>query len=434
VMTTTTDPPEAKKLRLSAGPCPDPVISGNHCPERVVSDDIVPSCGWSTSNPIRPDQVASDSIRPDAASSSDLQPTRLPAPEPAPSNFVLTSDTPPSSDNIKSALRVISSETKNKRDPNRVLQALSDLSRWAISQDRFFLNEFYDLSGIPRTLKFLLKDYNMADMVYLKYVGTIIGGCTYFGKNKVNLDIAEKMANTFIEKDGVVTMLLANEEYTGENNNYTKLRAVFSIWAALTNVVGRGQLNEDQVARVFDDAFATLALLNGADLHFSSRNIIVSRIRCDIFGTLGNLMIRSNNTTILVVNNFFNRMDVFQICIDVMKLRNGQWNYNERFWSKISYFFFKCYDRNVVSRNDINSSKLIVTFCIEYIKQAPDSAVVEAGVFRLLYKASKILGKQGMVQSNGLLSTLGHIADYGNDDVEERTKEEAKHFLKYLFV
>jgi hypothetical protein len=60
VMTTTTDPPEAKKLRLSAGPCPDPVISGNHCPERVVSDDIVPSCWWSTSNPIRPDRIAFD--------------------------------------------------------------------------------------------------------------------------------------------------------------------------------------------------------------------------------------------------------------------------------------------------------------------------------------------------------------------------------------
>jgi hypothetical protein len=345
VMTTTTDPPEAKKLRLSAGPCPDPVISGTHCPERVVSDDIVPSCVWSTSNPIRPDQVASDSIRPDAASSSDLQPTRLPAPEPAPSNFVLTSDTPPSSDNIKSALRVISSKTKNKRDPNRVLQALDDLSRWAISNDRFFLNEFYDLSGIPRTLKFLMKDYNMADMVYLRYVGMIIMGSTYSGKDKENLDIAVKMANTFIEKDGVVTMLLANEEYTGENNNYTKLRAVFSIWAALTNVVGTGQLNEDQAARVFDDAFATLTLLEGV-------YTIVSRIQWHTFGTLGNLMTRSNNTTILVVNNFFNRMDVFQICIDVMKLRNGQWNYNERFWSKISYFFFKCYDRNVVSRKD----------------------------------------------------------------------------------
>jgi hypothetical protein len=222
-------------------------------------------------------------------------------------------------------------------------------------------------------------------------------------------------------------MLLANEEYTGENNNYTKLRAVNSIWAALRNVVGTGQLNEDQVARVFDDAFATLTLLEGV-------YTIVSRIQWHIFGTLGNLMTESNNTTILVVNNFFNRMDVFQICIDVMKLPNGQWNYNERLWSKISYFLFKCYDRNVVSRNDINSSKLIVTFCIKYIKQSPDKVVEANYVLHLLHKASRILGKQGMVQSNGLLSTLGHIADYGNDDVEERTKEEAKKFLKYLFV
>jgi hypothetical protein len=101
----------------------------------------------------------------------------------SPLNLVLTKDTPPTSDNIESALQKIG-DTK-KCSNNEIQQALKDLNRWVNPKSnnrRGFYNEFLELAGISRVLKFLMVPSNMSDMDYVHLVGMLIARCAHGGK------------------------------------------------------------------------------------------------------------------------------------------------------------------------------------------------------------------------------------------------------------
>ena len=225
-----TNPPAAKRPHLSCttDDLPDPVESA--------SPDIV-----------------SSSRQPESASSI---------------NLVFTYNTPPTSDNIEFALHTIG-DTKNTNTKHEILQALKDLNRWAKSSNHLFYNEFLELAGISRVLKFLMMPSNMSDMEYVFFACSIIIWFTRSrGPNDLDIDIAQVMGKKFIERGGIHTMLLANEEYSGGNDR-NELRAVYSIWAVLNNVIYHSTefdyIDKDKQHNLFDDALATLRLVNGTD-------------------------------------------------------------------------------------------------------------------------------------------------------------------------
>lgn len=184
-----TNPPAAKRPHLSCttDDLPDPVESA--------SPDIV-----------------SSSRQPESASSI---------------NLVFTCNTPPTSDNIEFALHTIG-DTKNTNTKHEILQSLQDLNRWAKNSNHIFYNEFLELAGISRVLKFLMMPSNISDTKHVFSACTIIINCTRGPNSDLDIDIAQVMRKKFIERGGIHTMLLANEEYSGGNDR-NELRAVYSI-------------------------------------------------------------------------------------------------------------------------------------------------------------------------------------------------------------
>jgi hypothetical protein len=393
----TTNPPEAKRPRLSINRSD----SGSHSNSAASS---------------HPHPVVS--VSPDTASSSQLPPV----------NLVFTDDTPPTSDNIESALHKIG-DTKNHYTKHEILQALKDLERWANDDNdrRVFCTEFLELGGTSRILKFLMVPTNISDMEYVSIFSCIIMGFTYPGQNGENIDIALVMAKKFVERGGVHTMLLANEKYTGGNDD-KKLRAVSSIWAVLENIgyhrVAFDELEKDKRLNLFDDALATLRLLNGAN-----NETYVPLIKRQILNFLANLI---HHDSKLVAGDYKGR-GVFQTCIDAMKDTNRQWDFNENVWSTASKFFVHCFVQKLFSTENNDELKLVLSFYVEFIKKAPNKALKE-NAFGFLHNAVDVIGKEEMAKTPGLMSTLGVILDPStNDTIEKDTKHMAKSLAKLLF-
>jgi hypothetical protein len=399
---TMTNPPKAKRARLS--------FSCNHINASAATDDTRPI------------------VCPDAAvSSSHTTPS---AELSSPFNLVFTNDTPPTSDNIESALSVVS-DRKKKYTNREILQALKDLVRWAARANdlhREFCNEFLELGGISRILKFLMIPSNMSNMEYVKLDCIIIRGCSYVGQYGEDDDIAQVMAKKFVEKGGIHTLLLSNEEYTGGSNSF-KLKAVESIWVALTSMISNKTafdgIKKDKQLNMLDDALATLRLLNG-------ENNATWRVRhakfsiVNFFAFLSGL---ANLNTVLVVEDFEGR-NIFRTCLDSMMDSNIHWYYNKTNWAISLTFFFICLRRQLFPSQNNDDLKIVIYFCVAFIKKAPNDAF-KAHAFMFLREAGHVIGRAEMAKTPDIMSTLGSILD-SNNNVEVATKAAAKKCLRKL--
>ena len=386
-----TNPPAAKRPHLSCttDDLPDPVESA--------SPDIV-----------------SSSRQPESVSSI---------------NLVFTYKTPPTSDNIEFALHTIG-DTKNTK--HETIQALKALNGWARNNNHIFYNEFLELAGISRVLKFLMMPVNICVMRYVFSACTIIIWCTC-GPNDLDIDTGQVMGRKFIERGGIHTMLLANEEYSGGNDRNV-LGAVYSIWAVLNNVIYHSTefdyIDKDKQHNLFDDALATLRLVNGTDDKTRVHGIIqIPLIKGLLMNTLMRLLVSPNSK--LVADDFEGR-DVFQLCINTMKDSNRQWAFEEIFWKSASYFFFYCFRGQLFSTKNNNDLKLVIPFYVEYIEKAPNEAF-KTNAFDFLLEASDVIGREEVAKMPGLMITLGTILDRSSsNNIEAATEDMTKTLVKYL--
>ena len=384
---TMTNPPKAKRARLSTDN-----IRSSVCPDATVSSSHIPSAELSS-----------------------------------PFNLVFTNDTPPTSDNIESALSVVSD--KQKRYTNHeILQALKDLVRWAAranDRHREFCNEFLELGGISRVLKFLMVPSNMSNMEYVKLVSRIIRSCSYVGHNGDDDDIAQVMAKKFVERGGIHTLLLANEEYAGGSNSI-QLKAVKSIWAALTSMIANktafDEVKKEKRLNMLDDALATLRLLNGV-------SNATWRVRSAKRSIVHFFVFLSSLDTLLVVEDFEGR-NIFQTCLDSMMDSNIHWCYDKKNWAVSLDFFLCCLRRELFPSQNNDDLKIVISFCVAFIKKAPNDAF-KAGTFMFLREADHVIGRVEMANTPDIMSTLGSILD-SNNNVEAATKHAAKMFLRKL--
>ena len=446
-----TDPPEAKRPRLSrSGSGSNPAAaSGN--PHPVVSildasDDSHPAA----SPDVSPDAASDDphpAVSPDAAS-DDLHPVVSPdaavSLSQPPSDAWLfsritlyTNDTIPSSDNIEFALSVVS-DRKKKYTDHEILQVLHDLTRWVSPRNNAndrgeICKEFFELGGFSRVLKFLMVPSNMNDMEYVKFVCMILAHCAHKGDNGEDDDIAIEMAKKFAERGGIHTMLLANEEYNGGGDDI-QLKAIQCIWATLTNVLSHkivlNELEKDKQLNLLDDALATLRLLNVVD--GAAENARVREPKILIIYCIAILSGSQHIESALVAGDF-KRRKVFQTCVDALKDSNRHWYYNKRIWSISSKTFINCFNLEFFSTDNNDDLKLIISFYIEYIKKAPNEAKKEMA-YQFLRKAGGVIGMAEMAKMPGIMITLGLILDSSNNNynLNAATESAAKKLLKTL--
>jgi len=341
---------------------------------------------------------------------------------------VFKKELPPTSDNIESALCIIS-DTNKKYTKHEILKSLKNLRRWAKSDDRYsFCNELLDLGGIPRFLKFLETGNAMSDSDYICLVSSIISSCTFIrtgNSSPVYEEIGEKIARKFVERGGILTMLQANREFYRGGSKVSSMKALDCIWASIGNIISRKTVLDDiekvQTLRIFDDAIATLRLLDST----TSDTTWGPRILVKVFSVLAFLSSCSPDAS-LVADDCKGK-DVFKTCVDAIK------GFDSQVWSTVSRFFVNCYNRLFFSKNGHDDLvKTIIPFYVEYMKVAPNEAF-EEGAFGFLCSAGEMIGKSLMTEIPGIMSRLGDIMDSNNnDDIKRVTKIEAKKLLKYL--
>ena len=383
-------------------------------------------------NPPKAKRARSDNTRPIVWPDAAVSSSHIPLAELSlPFNLVFTNDTPPTSDNIESALSVVS-DKKKRYTNHEILQALKDLFRWAAMANdrrRIFCNEFLELGGISRVLKFLMVPSNMSNMEYVKFVSRIIIRiCSRAVQNGEDDDIAQVMAKKCAERDGIHTLLLANEEYSGGSNSI-QLKAVESIWAALSSVISNttafDEVKKDKQLNMLDDALATLRLLNGE----SNATWRVRRAKLSIVHFFAFLSGLANLSTLLVVEDLEGR-NIFQTCLDSMMDSNLHWYYDKKNWARSLTFFFCCLRRELFSSQNNDDLKIVISFCVAFIKKAPNDTF-KAGAFMFLREADHVIGRVEMANTPDIMSTLGSILD-SNNNVEAATKHAAKIFLRKL--
>merc|ERR1740117_2273820 len=109
---------------------------------------------------------------------------------------------------------------------------------------------------------------------------------------------------------------------------------------------------------------------------------------------------------------------------------NIHWYYDKTNWAMSLTLFLVCLRREHFPSQNNDDLKIVISFCVTFIKKAPNDAF-KADPFRFLRDADHVIGRVEMANTPDIMSTLGSILD-SNNNVEAATKHAAKIFLRKL--
>merc|ERR1740130_231965 len=107
---------------------------------------------------------------------------------------------------------------------------------------------------------------------------------------------------------------------------------------------------------------------------------------------------------------------------------NRHWYYGKKSWARSLIFFVVCLRRELFPSQSNDDLKIVISFCVAFIKKAPNDAF-KSDAFRFLREADHVIGRVEMANTPDIMSTLGSILD-SNNNVEAATKHAAKIFLR----
>jgi len=331
---------------------------------------------------------------------------------------------PPTGKQLSLALcRIDDTDTYSTDDINK---ALDNLGTWAgcnDNQDEIarISKEFIELGGIPRILNFIQD--NKDNVGFMLRASRVIRMFLHPGSNDEHLENASTMAQKFVEREGVEMMLsIIKEKYTGELDvdQLTTLENIFDVFCnTMHNMNKKNMVNIDKFLPIIDAGLSTMVILNNISTHDAAVALVKERI----FIFLGNF-VHFNAEMMDVVD--FQEKNIFSECVRALKDPvDNTWKYDKGAWERASIFFHECCEKNrkILSRE--SEFEVIIPFCIQFMKEDPDCSW-SSWVFDLLRKASNIIGKKKMMTSNkGFLEVLGTVADRGNDNVTDGTRDDA---------
>ena len=298
------------------------------------------------------------------------------------------------------------------------LQAMKNLRRWAESCDCIFLENLFELGGVPKVLAYLENNTDNAE--FLTAAARVITRITYPGPNDENVNISEKIAKTFVKRNGIRFLLFADGEYIGGDDK-SKLIALGSVWCALQNITGKSLdvFEKDQLLAVTDTGLDTLGKLSIVG------SSITSVIMVDIFYAISHSVMKN----IITPSDFeeTTKNNLLSKSLGYLKNSDGGWNRDSNLLIAALNLFSLCFlHKNIFfSRSEFEA---VIPLCAETIKQSPTEAH-KSGAFRLIEKAIPILGKSRLKKSSvdGAL-----IAVWESDGVNEGIQQTAGDILKLL--
>jgi len=339
---------------------------------------------------------------------------------------------PPTGKQLSLALcRIDDTDMYSTDDINK---ALDNLGTWAgcnDNQDEIarISKDFIELGGIPRILNFIQD--NKDNVGFMLRASKIIEGFLDPGSNDEHLENASTMAQKFVEREGVEMMLsIIKEKYTGELDvdQLTTLENIFDVFChTIPNMNAKNMVDIDKFSHVIDAGISTMAILSNINTHDAA----VAHLKESIFIYFQNFV--SFNADMMDIVDFQEK-NIFPKCVRALKDPvDNSWKYDKKAWGYASSFFYECCmeNREILSRK--NDFKVIIPFCIRFMKEDPDHSS-SSGVVDLLREASDIIGKKKMITSNkGLLEVLGTIVYCGNDTVSNDVKEKAMNLMEHFF-
>ena len=344
--------------------------------------------------------------------------------------------TTPTDEDISSALCAIDYYDTDKVTRDEVIKALHDLNKWRHNYcpDVDSVTKLTDIfvkrcAGIPRILRFIKRNKN--DIALMGTSVWVLGRFLNFGKNKENLASSIKVSKKFVKNDGIEQMVSVILHMLKGELGDNQLQALQNIWVLfqclIHNINQNNVVDMDKTIPIMDCGISTLDVINKIG---DDKDILVD-IKTKLFATFCHIMKNAE----MIDDEEFEGKDIFYVCVCALKNADGgdnnSWKYNTNLWNSTSLFFYTCCKENRTLLSKAADFDLIVPFLIQFIREDTQLACGSCAFYSLV-KACDIIGKEKMLDYDGILEVLGRVAD--NRALGLAFKNKAKQSIKRLLL
>jgi hypothetical protein len=303
---------------------------------------------------------------------------------------------------------------------DKTLTALENLYKWAETEDSDFLKYFDIHGGIAKVLDFLnatMNDKNCKGQIRMECIemaARVIAQVIYPGENAINEDITTKIATTFIDYDGIDTLINASEEYTG-GKDVPQLKSVDSVWNAFRNLttilMTNSLISQDKAITIFERGIDLMSQLKSVD------NSIASEILEDVFFTFNHILYDNNHLT----KKYFQDKNILSKCLEVFK-NNGAWDCRTEEVTKYGIQFFdSCCNNDLI--DDSSDYEMILPLLVVVLKKFPSNDKIRVNAMNMIYDSCSTINDKKIIERSGALEVLAALlaSDDTNDEAEKDT-------------
>ena len=240
----------------------------------------------------------------------------------------------------------------------------------------------------------------------IEKAATVIGMVIYPGENKVNEDIANKIATSLMECDGINALINASKEYSG-GDDVSQLNALYPVWCALQNISNKmyaieDLINKDQAITLFDTGIDIIYQLKSVDYPEASSTVE------HIFVTLYNIVFCN-----YVTKKYLQDNDILSKCLVVFK-KDDVWTcQGEELLRSATLFFRWCCFKKLWNKSSDYEMLLPLLVMVS------NSGIRHDAMFML--DGAEIVERSGTVE---LLESLLNM-----EDVNEDTKKMVRYLI-----
>ena len=304
------------------------------------------------------------------------------------------------------------------------LRTLEKLNKWAFTKDGDFLKLFHACNGVLIVLNFIKKTMNDGNCVgqvcmeCIEKAAKVIGMVIYPGENKVNEDIANKIATSLMECDGITALINASKEYSG-GDDVPQLNALYPVWCALQNISNKmyaieDLINKDQAIALFDTGIDIISQLKSVDGPKASSTL------CRVFFTFSNIV--SND---YVTKKYFQDNDILSKCLEVFK-KDDVWTcQGEELLGSATRFFRSCCSRNLWDKS--SDFEMLLPLLVMALKEYPSNSWIRNEAMYMLDGACSLVTDKKIVERSGVVEVLGSLLN--SDDVDEADKNIVRYLI-----
>ncbi|OEU08143.1 hypothetical protein FRACYDRAFT_250371 [Fragilariopsis cylindrus CCMP1102] len=378
----------------------------------------------SHNNPVVPDPVTSASTTGTRTGSGDVVAVTATV-------TTTTNDELPSTKS--EIMEVLCSIISDRYTREEALYTLVRLSKWAKTKNGNFLRLFHACNGVLIVLNFIKKTMNDGNCVgqvrmeCIEKAAQVIRGVIHLDENKVNLEIATKIAASFVKCDGINTLINASEEYNGGEDVH-ELNALYFVWMALVNITAfetdvmtEDVINKDQAIALFDTGIDVISQLKSVD------GDVASEILEFVFETFFNVV--SND---YVTKKNFQDNDILSKCLEVVAkrmMRGETWTCrSENVIFGTILLFHTCCCKKLLDRS--SDYEILLPLLVMVLKVYPSNDEIRNKAMVVIQYACEFVNDRKIIERSGAMEVLGALL--ASDNINEAGKRQVRFITRLI--